>query len=295
MSNVEPLSISERIRMYIKEVHQNDKTYFETQSEKVRMKDFQLFCSKNSNSGINFQLHRNMLITQIRKLAPELKIDLNKLGLRKLDSNTFKVTKGNQIGNIRVNPKVIKTIAQVDPRSASNIPQQQTTQANPNQQSTQQQNIPHPVLCQCFQCLQSRGIYQEMDDETAGAPFEVLADIWHAKNSKFKLLSKDEVKRLGKAWSPIFSRYIGGDIMLFLLPIVITAQCFMGRVMESKGEKKDSTEKKRDEANKKTSDKKNNRDYNDKPTEGSNSEIVKRKFYSNEKVQKIIDEGKKDG
>lgn len=308
MDNPE-LSISKNVRDYITEVHQNDSKYFETVSVDNRLKDFSIFCLKYPEKGIVYANHKNMLITQLRKMAPKLKIDLTKLGI-KSPTDIHKINKGGQQGTIKINPKNVKNIPNpqenlYDSKTGKLIQQPQPT-AQPQQTvydtktglpipQQQQGQIQHPPNCQCFKCLQTQGIYQEMDNETAGAPFEVLADIWNAKNPKFRKLDKSEVNRLGKAWAPIFSRYIGGDIMLFLLPVVVTAQCFMGRAMETRTETKDNTEKKRDKANKETSGhEKQKRDYSDESAENSNDTQVKRKFFSSKKIDEIIKEGKDD-
>lgn len=309
-ANNQPSSLSDKVRQYILEVHKNDSKYFETATDRERVKDFSIFCSKHQADGFNFALHRNLLITQIRKLAPELGIDLTKLGVKsKLDKH--RVTRGTQTGNIKVNPKDVKHIPQeprYDAKTGKLIQPVNSSQARPQQTvfdtktglpipqqqiQNKQGEAMHPVGCQCFKCMQSQGIYQPMDDETAGAPFEVLADIWHAKNPNFRLLSRDETRRLGKAWAPIFSRYVGGDILFFLAPVIVTAQCFMGRAMETRAPKKDPIKKKQDTANEKTSkDSKQVRDYYDDASPDSNESEVKRKFFSNKKVQAIRDEGK---
>ncbi len=272
----EEKSIAEICRDYITQKHNEDAEYWNKVSINQRNRDFKFFCD-NSKDKVNYEKHHSVFTQQIKKLSKELKIKpTTQREPSSAPTKRFQTTTGSQKGDITVAPKSSSDQA---------VPQPTGLQAvGGTEQGKQETKIPHPTGCQCFECRAKKGDYEFLDIETCGAIPEILIDLWHARNSNVRPLSDDEVKRVGRALRPLFARYVGQDILLFLTPIIVVGQIMSSRYSDSKEGKS-----------------KSKRSYSDEPDEGSNTDEVekgtspqRRKFFSSSKVDEIRKDADKD-
>lgn len=273
----EEKSIAEICRDYINQKHNEDAEYWNTVSVSQRNRDFKFFCEQ-SKDKINYDKHHSVFTQQIKKLSKELKITpKTQRESSSAPEKKYQTTTGSQKGNIKVAPK-----------SSSDQSTTQETGLQPvgdTKQGQQETKKLHPPGCQCFECQAKIGNYEFLDVETCGAIPEIIVDLWHARNPNVKPLSDDEIKRVGKALRPLFARYVGQDILLFLTPIVVVGQIVSSRYSQSKeGEPKNK-----------------NKSYSDEPDEGSNVDEIeqetnptRRKFFSSSKVDAIRKDAEED-
>lgn len=277
----EEKSIAEICRDYISQKHNEDAEYWNKVSVNQRNRDFKLFC-ENSKDKIVYDKHHSVFTQQIKKLSKELSITpKTQREPSSAPTKKYQTTTGTQKGEITVAPK----------STSGETTQTQTTQetglkaVGATQQGQQETKVLHPNGCQCFECRAKKGDYEFLDIETCGAIPEIMIDLWHARNSNVRPLSEDEVKRVGRALRPLFARYVGQDILLFMTPIIVVGQILSSRYSQAKeGQPK----------NKKKS-------YSDEPDEGSNTDEIekessptRRKFFSSSKVDAIRKDADQD-
>ena len=264
----EEKSIAEICRDYITQKHNDDAEYWNKVSINQRNRDFKFFCD-NSKDKVNYEKHHSVFTQQIKKLSKELKIKpTTQREPSTAPTKRFQTTTGSQKGDIIVAPK---------PSSDQTTTGTGLQAVGGTEQGKQETKIPHPTGCQCFECRAKKGDYEFLDIETCGAIPDILIDLWHARNSNVRPLSDDEVRRVGRALRPLFARYVGQDILLFLTPIIVVGQILSSRYSQAKEGK----------PNKKKS-------YSDEPDEGSNIDEIekdtsptRRKFFSSRKVDAI--------
>lgn len=185
----------------------------------------------------------------------------------------YQVTSTSQKGSLTLEPKLTTQTPPIDSKTTT--------------KEGEQKKVLHPHLCQCIECKIKRGETTLLDAETCGAPFEIIIDIWHARNPDVKPLSEHEVQRIGKAFQPMFQRYLGIDLLLWLTPIIVGGQILVPRFTSSVKSKKK---------------KEKNRDYRDEPSEesdtarieGESEEPPRRKYFSSKKIDDIKKEGERD-
>lgn len=277
------INFSDIVRQYISDTHQRDPTYFSSKTITERNQDFKVYCELNKTNGLIFSKHRPILSQELAKQKELLKLKMDG-GNSKVKSEKFVVTKGQQKGNIKVNP------TQTQPTTSTT-----TTTTQPTTQPTTSTGlqivdpnapkiiVPHPLTCQCTECQLKRGEITPLEPEEAGGIIEIFIDFWHSRNPDVELMTDEEVKRVGKRLAPILQRHVGGDILLYGLGIVTIGQVIMKRVDQSKkGKKKDKVKDTQDKANEKTST-----DDSKTETQTETEPIVHRKFFSSKKIRAL--------
>ena len=275
MSNQQQ-SIGEICRNYIQEKHQADGEYWNKVTIGDRNRDFNIFCTKNADKGLDYKKHQQVFVQQLKKLSKQLEISPQTLRETSTPTKNFKVEGKSQKGNIKLERKHGEGTA-TTPTDATKVTK--TEDGKPI--------VLHPPTCQCYDCKTKRGEGFDLDDETCGALPDIMFDLWHARNPNVKPLSDKEVIRVGKALKPFFAKYIGGDLLIIATPILVLGQLLSDRY----GQAHEGEPKKKE---------KKSRDYSDEPAKDSNTnqieegETPRRKYFSSSKIDDIKREGEKD-
>lgn len=281
-------TVSDFVREYIEQKHNENNEYFLTATPRERNQDFLNFCTKNQDV-MNYKNHRPLFFELLQSFAREKEFELPKSTGKKdtPKADKFKVTKGKQQGNVTVQPKEQR---QRQPKTDGEQSQQQqgnlqVTGNQQQQQGDQKQNILHPQNCQCFDCKKKRGEVPDLEPEEAGAIIEILIDLWHARNPNVKPMTEKEVIMVGKRLKPIIEKHMGGDILMYGLAGVTVLKV----LFERKGQA--------DEGNKKQKPKREAPPPEEPDQETQNEEPqqpTKRKFFNSRKVNEIISQGEQE-
>ena len=250
------------IREYIFNTHQRDNTYFSTKSPIERNADFKTYCELNANTGLDYIRCRPLLFQLLQKNAKEINYKIESSNIPKPKSEKFQVTKGTQRGIVTVTP---------------------TQQGKPPEQpkdSTAQTVTLHPPTCQCGDCKAKRGEYSDISNDEAGGILEIAIEFWHSRNPNVKVMTPEEVEKVGKRLKPILQRHMNGDVLMYGLAFITVGNIIMDRRDQAKGLKKDDVEKSRDKANAKTEKPK------EKPQPKDES-LTTRKFFNKSKIKEI--------
>jgi hypothetical protein len=294
------VNYSDIVRKYIAELHQRDPNYFSTKTSFERNQDFKIFC-QNNKDGLNFKNHRALYSQLLSRQKDTLNL-LTTTKSTKAKTEKFTVTKGIQKANVSVNPTQqgqpeIQTNPQQTTGALPTVGARPVMSAQPQQSVIDtktglpipQQQLMHPVGCQCEQCKFTRGEMIPMEPEEAGGILEILIDFWHSRNPDVEPMTPEEVVRVGKRLAPIMQRHMSGDVLLYGMGGIAIAQILMKRVDQARKNKPDKISDKQKKANQITAmEKENIAESLEKVEEIAETQKPEnRKFFSKKKIREI--------